>query len=164
MSSKSNGPGTTRKEKRSSDRPNGPRRGRACKGHEQRRAPERPATGQVAQTQHIYTVWCCGGIQIDLHVLSDQKMPVTCLVLQEAARGERAEQSPSHRELKNTPRPGLRSSDRPQVWWKGVYPQKSLSARHKIRWMSTCEDQLPPCKWANGEGLLLSGKARTYPT
>ena len=46
----------------------------------------------------------------------NQKMPTTCLVLQEAVQGKRVKQSPSHRELKNMPRQGLRSSGQPRVW------------------------------------------------
>lgn len=46
----------------------------------------------------------------------NQKMPTACLVLQEAVQGKRVKQSPSHRELKNKPHQGLRSSDQPQVW------------------------------------------------
>lgn len=46
----------------------------------------------------------------------NQKMPMTCLVLQEAVPGRRVEQSLSRREPKNRLRQGLRSSDQPQAW------------------------------------------------
>lgn len=46
----------------------------------------------------------------------NQKMPTTCLVLQEAAQGKRVKQSPSRRELRNMRHLGPHSSDQPQAW------------------------------------------------
>lgn len=84
------------------------------------------------------------------------KIPTTCLVRQEVVQGKRVRQSLSRKEPKNMLRQGLHSSDQPQVWWKDVYPQKSLSARHKIRWMFKYEDRLSPRKHAKKEVLLYS--------
>ena len=71
---------------------------------------------------------------------------MTCLVLQGAAQGKRAKQSPSHREPKNMPRQGLHSSGQPRVWWKDGSPQKSLSVGHREKfkhevWLPPFEDK-----------------------